>query len=825
MHRRDNPRPIPIDPETLAYMRGEIEASIEAALRGKTYWAEVGVVRVAFPDILPRIPASLGNADVVVEARLGAFEKPAGFFVNGQATDVTSKLTRVELFFNPAVPPKEMLRNAKEGWLGAPIEAMLEHELRHVVQHRTTRGAAELNEAIADVEATLKRAALGPRPSDKDLDRYRAAWGTYINSPREFEARLGDIVSEVRKRAAALDARIASIQRGSPVARKAFPRGRQDLIEGALKDSPTWQQVHHVLTPENEQRVRRAVYQELAPRLEQADFPEERQENPRKPAYAPTGHEACLPPIVEHGLLRWGANTFGANDVIIWMDGGDDRIPRVRIAFRAPAARIEGVYRVGMLRNHNHWLDISLQKAMGLEVTTSGRDFDSDVGQRLDDGSAHFASVLDAVGEIAAHQLQACLGKEPNVNVVFLPNEGAILKPHYSAKRKAWLPPGEPPKTTTVEVEVEQAPDFLPRLAKVPGVDLCRFYPHIQGCGPDIVALDEPTGRPAWEVSGEIDQLRAEARKMGLDTPPEQADAVHRRLRDLERELEQAKAASGVYKGSAKKKATTRQSATFFAVHATIPSAGSAKLVADCGGWLFPSLAVGRIPSVTFGPLVLVASVELILQALKPYRTTRALPVNVYDTDTWTITARNFAEASKLLYDQLTGQHDESVYGQYGAMGMGGPHQWVLGAPTSLSSFGGDFEPSLITSTKALAGELRVRGKVWSSGTATEIVNKYAQTRHRYPYLEAKVNGMLLPSCFQLAVTASAWKDASRAYMKATGIKAPLIEVPDPPNKRTPPEWSIDNEDDAVLTWSRVVADAILDYARKHNLTRPYEIG
>jgi hypothetical protein len=277
------------------------------------------------------------------------------------------------------------------------------------------------------------------------------------------------------------------------------------------------------------------------------------------------------------------------------------------------------------------------------------------------------------------------------------------------------------------------------------------------------------------------------------------------------------------------------EASDFFVVHATTPTPESSALVAKCGGFLFPSLGIGQLPSTTFGPLVLVAGVDLVLQALKPYRTTRKLPVHVYDTDTWTITSLAIPYAAHILYNQLTGQHEESVYGAYGGMGHDAPHQWVLGAPTSLTSVAGQLEAKVITSTRQLAKELAARARAWRGANAQKIMDRYGATKHRYPYLEAKVNGMLAASCFRLAVAPTSWMAASKAYMKKIGIDVPLLEVPDPPGtgqrlvgggtKNITAQWLPPSPGDQDgLNFQRLVAQVIRDYATAHGLRRGYEL-
>jgi hypothetical protein len=303
---------------------------------------------------------------------------------------------------------------------------------------------------------------------------------------------------------------------------------------------------------------------------------------------------------------------------------------------------------------------------------------------------------------------------------------------------------------------------------------MCRIYPRLTNCGPDIVAL-------------------ARTRH-----------SYHSHF------------------------TTVIKNADFLVVHATMPTDEGAALVRQCGGWLFPSMAIGLVPSVTFGPLSLFASVDLVLNGLRPYRTGRAWPITVYDTDSWTMRARQIDRAAYALYKQLTGTYDEDDAGRYGEIEGMGAHQWVLGAPVSLQQFGG-LEVKVLSSTDALARELAARWKIWAyrekGQNIKSVVERYGDTKHRYPYLEAKSNTVVDASCWKLAVVPRTWEKKARTYMKKTGIKAPLVVVDDPPSvaKHGTEHWGpSSSEATEAYAFSEVVARAAVAYADKHKLVRTY---
>lgn len=131
--------------------------------------------------------------------------------------------------------------------------------------------------------------------------------------------------------------------------------------------------------------------------------------------------------------------------------------------------------------------------------------------------------------------------------------------------------------------------------------------------------------------------------------------------------------------------------------------------VRSCGGLLFPSLSVGPVPATNFGPVVLVANLELVLNGLRPYRKRGRNPVWVYETDAWTVTTGTLmGEVAGRLFDELHGHED------YLTGGM-----WTAGPPaTVFSSAAGIVDP--IDTTKKLAASVKRRMRAWKRGMSAE---------------------------------------------------------------------------------------------------------
>jgi hypothetical protein len=198
------------------------------------------------------------------------------------------------------------------------------------------------------------------------------------------------------------------------------------------------------------------------------------------------------------------------------------------------------------------------------------------------------------------------------------------------------------------------------------------------------------------------------------------------------------------------------------------------KMVNDCGGLLFPSLAVGPIPAPNFGPFVLVADVGMVLRGLKPYREKGTpLPSYTYDTDVWSMTTGSFfREAAISAFDQLTGRDDYISYLDLNV--------WPLGTPQSPELHGPGIADRLSTYAQ-LKREVRARMRIYKRdldpdemAAAFEAVQG---TKHRYPYLESKVNAPVEMNSFPLAVAPAQAADGFRAFLRDTGFKGRLLTV------------------------------------------------
>ena len=246
----------------------------------------------------------------------------------------------------------------------------------------------------------------------------------------------------------------------------------------------------------------------------------------------------------------------------------------------------------------------------------------------------------------------------------------------------------------------------------------------------------------------------------------------------------------------------------FLVTHAMNPykmNAKSAKSVKSCGGLLWPSLAVSTTPATNFGDIVLIADVSLILSTLKPYKKTRGnWDIVTYATDAWTDTTSDFYRRyAQLLYEQLCGYAD---YVNYDEM-----HMTILGPKIVDMSFGEDVQ--LLKNIKQLKYHLKLRDayqREMSEDEITFLSSKYRDEGRAplyYPFLEAKANVILDPSCFPVCVIPTGKTKKVRAWLNRAGFnKTKTITAKGTENK----PWA----------WSWVVRDVVLKYVQKKgNLT------
>lgn len=190
----------------------------------------------------------------------------------------------------------------------------------------------------------------------------------------------------------------------------------------------------------------------------------------------------------------------------------------------------------------------------------------------------------------------------------------------------------------------------------------------------------------------------------------------------------------------------------------------------NCEGMLFPSLAVGLIPSTNFGETVLVTRPDIPLLAMKPYKKRGSYVVATYNTDTWTETTGGFLnELAIHCFEQLHG-HTNYAYG--------GGHLYILGPEIKETGFG-DEEVKIITATKGLATALQKKYRTWTRDMSPKKFKDTSDlmTGMRYGYLETKVNGVLSWDCFPLAVCPAAIAEKVHAGLKEMGFSGQLITV------------------------------------------------
>lgn len=229
---------------------------------------------------------------------------------------------------------------------------------------------------------------------------------------------------------------------------------------------------------------------------------------------------------------------------------------------------------------------------------------------------------------------------------------------------------------------------------------------------------------------------------------------------------------------------------------------GAASLIKRCGGLAMPSLAVGTVPATSFGQVVLVADVALALLGLAPYKRRGKWPIVVYETDSWTATTKQvFLVGAHELYRELTGQDNNWTYKN---------HFWTLGVPIE------DDRAKLIPSTSKLLAAVKRRNRPWKrelDAAGVERV-KYAagESKERYPYLEAKANGIVTMSCFPLALCPAVQKAQAQSFLRAAGWKGKLLTLDCPVY---PDSGNVVDGRDVWWDYAWLVRDAVLGYARK----------
>jgi len=458
------------------------------------------------------------------------------------------------------------------------------------------------------------------------------------------------------------------------------------------------------------------------------------------------------------GLLRWrGTSELGAKDVAVWFKGPK----HVGIAFVGPALSLQrNALREGAFNNRYYMLDIDLQRSVGLAgASRAGYGREVPDMQTMDEPDPYRASVLEGVEQVT----KDALGGEDvidRVDATVMPDVGAPWAPKndptpwYSAKKRRLFVTKRP--EWLIEVELEKGTHLAEqyRQTKMLGANVCLLAPKVERCGDEIVGR-LPERR-------HFDFLVTHSFELGHRRHTKDAEAAARTIR-------------------------------------------------ECGGLVYPSLAVSPAPATQFGSTVLVVGVKTVLAGLKPYRGRGAWPVVVYGTDTWTTTTGEVMTLGSIqLYEELTGNRDFGIYAH--------PHLWTLGAPISSGGPFGDDEKMgrVLNGTKQLGATLIKRAKLWPRDMTEEEMQaakeQRSATAEYYPIAEAKVNGVLPLTCCPLAVAPKDRAAASQAFLYAAGFKGTMIAVDVPAALLKGIE---EGKDSATWRYAWMVRDVVLEYAEQ----------
>lgn len=406
-------------------------------------------------------------------------------------------------------------------------------------------------------------------------------------------------------------------------------------------------------------------------------------------------------------------------DVVFWVNEQGN----ARIAFVGNPLKVAQVF--GMLDpsseggdpNIKYRIGQSARRDMGIPLS------DSDLRHDWGPGQDSLFEVLSRLSGQLVYQWaeahDAPIGDE-GVRVGFIPEPGypwpASGDRYWSAKRKQWMRSERP--GWLIEVEDRDRPGNT-----VYGVNPCLVFPP-----------DETETSPGGPVCGELP---------GFSLP---VMLTHAMSLPVE---------GGGYK------------------HVDEAIAG----IKNCGGLLFPSLAVGPIPATNFGSVVLVAHLELLLASLAPYRRRGRRPCWVYGTDAWTTTTGQLMTSTAVsLFDELHGD-DEWLYNQIATLGVA-PETTnpTLGDPTL--GVGGHVWVEPLKNTRQLATSLKKRMRGWTPDLTAEefeAKNMGDTVDTKYAYGEAKAREVVRLDEFPFLIAPSDAKDVVKRFVKGVGYKGKVI--------------------------------------------------
>lgn len=461
-------------------------------------------------------------------------------------------------------------------------------------------------------------------------------------------------------------------------------------------------------------------------------------------------------------LFRWrGVDMLGGKDVLAWTL--KDGTPA--FAIQGPDLRLETRcfgQNKWPINNRRGYADYELQRAMGFDVELERRGSWSGVrggvGQTMSEGMVSVDELEMAMRSVLGHAIG---DDDYMVHFTIMPmqgepwNQGDKCTPYYSAKKRRTLCGTKPEGVIKVDVDASFRTGEMGRKERVPGVDFCVVAPRFR----------ETEGGIVGEIGGDDDRIFL-THSFTLDPQ---------------------------VTGSPKQ---------------------VAKAIQDCGGMLYPSLALSDVPASNFGPCCLFARLPVVLRSLKPYkgRTRGVQATTLYTTDAWSERMSNFlGNASATLFEQLTGTWDPSSNG----------HMMTLGPKRT--EYAGPAEARIVSSVTQLATTLRKRRKRWRRGMTAEQIEKSSDmSAGRYPYLEAKINGILeIPDTFPLAVCPTYLESRTKTFLCAIGFNGLLLSMRVSPAMKAAlrHDTSVSFNDVAQAKWDYawMVRDVVLQWQEDKN--------
>jgi hypothetical protein len=447
---------------------------------------------------------------------------------------------------------------------------------------------------------------------------------------------------------------------------------------------------------------------------------------------------------VAHALQGWGEglSALGADEVLAWWTPQN----QLAIAFRGDALRMERAALMPEegIRNYEWHLDISLQHALGMhaKVVRQGMravGVSGDCGQLTSGDGIYIGELVDAIESAVGYALADEDGNMEWVRVALMPRQGSPWEfdenetRYYNARKRRWMTTPRPSWLIETTTRDDQGSD-VPAV----GADFCQIMGVVEGMAPKARALSmrfPALVEPDILVTHSLDFSRR-----GISTD------------DM------------------------------------------AAFVNNCGGFLFPSIAVGHLPGAQFGPVCLVLDPSVVLEGMKPYR--KALgnwPIVTYTTDAWTETMHGFLTVGSVtLFEQLTGSWSPGVYGRH--------HFWTLGPPVILDK--GPTEAQLVLTTKKLRAEIRKRVRIWHRQLPVDAIDELSTSMEtaRYPYMEAKANSIVAVNNVAACVCPVDEADEVERFLGLIGFDGMLI----------PLDLTYNPMDNAsIYAWSWAVQDAI----------------